>query len=533
MSSHFLISVSDQISEELTFPDLHSGFVSVACFGSTLNANKSTMIASPAAAATLLPPLAGVDETEKVHVTLPDAPSHEVSGMSPQQVWQWYNSHPLLIGFNYIPRYAVNFMEMWIEEKFDIVIIEEELSWAVQRGYNSLRTNIPMCLYEDDCEGLTSRINTFLDVCQRHNISVMLCPLDDCEFGGLIGKESLQEPIPRVHNSRAVGSPGRAVILDPSQWHRVESFIRYVIRTWGGDSRILLWDLWNEPGNSWEFTPTGTRVIDQHAQFEENALRLMELVFTWARQEYPLQPLSTSAWHVPDPFFDNIEEDSSPMIALSHPIDQRAMQLSDVITIHAYCGEALLRSILTKCSLYNKPLMLTEWMARHADSRFENLLPVLEEFQVGSYQWGLVAGRSQTYLPWPHVAEKFQDSQTWFHDVLNADGTAHDVEEMAILKNFSSTVQDRILARRGKKAVVQTKEPIIVHTTMPTIMASPTVTPTIRPAAHYRTPTPLDVMLMSAVVEIAAAQQQQHNGADCGITTSTVDLGDEHPNLLY
>ena len=489
------------------------------------------MIASPAAAATLLPPIGGVHE--KAH-SLPEGLTGEAAApMDPAQVWEWYNSHPLLIGFNYIPRTAVNFMEMWSPDTFHPEIIEEELGWAVERGYNSLRTNIPMALFEHDAVDLTRRINEFLDICQRHNISVMLCPMDDCEFGGVQSMD-IMDPISGVHNSRAMGSPGRAVILDPTQWHRVETYIRYMVRTWGGDSRVLLWDLWNEPGNSWEFTPTGTKVISRVTEFEENALRLMELAFQWAREEHPLQPLSTSAWHVPDPFLDNIEEDSSPMIALSHPIDQRAMQLSDVITIHAYCGQELLRSILTKCSIDNKPMMLTEWMARHAGSTFETLLPVLEEFQVGSYQWGLVAGRSQTYLPWPHVAEKFRDSTVWFHDVLNADGTAHDEEEMKFLEGFSSTVQDRILGKRGKKAYMEVvvkheATPIISNKAAPpNVVVVPTATMAFAPA-----PAPLDVF-MTAVVELAAAAQHEHQQAhqpECIATT--VDFGDEHPNLLY
>lgn len=160
--------------------------------------------------------------------------------------------------------------------------------------------------------------------------------------------------------------------------------------------------------------------------------------------------MTTSAWHVPDPFF----EVPGGVAPLAHPIDQRAMQLSDIVTIHAYCDAVMLKNIFRRASIMGKPILLTEWMARHVGSTFENLLPVLEEYNVGSYHWGLVQGKTQTNLAWPHVAQNFIGNKLWFHDVFNHDGTPHVESEAAFLKSFTAEVKSRALSgckRRHKK----------------------------------------------------------------------------------
>ena len=44
----------------------------------------------------------------------------------------------------------------------------------------------------------------------------------------------------------------------------------------------------------------------------------------------------------------------------------------------------------------NRPLLLTEFMARPMNSTFATNLPVLRRFGAWGYAWGLVQGRMQT-----------------------------------------------------------------------------------------------------------------------------------------
>ena len=53
-------------------------------------------------------------------------------------------------------------------------------------------------------------------------------------------------------------SPGKAVLSDPAQWGRLERYVKDILETFGEDERVLMWDLYNEPGN-WQ-----TREISFH-----------------------------------------------------------------------------------------------------------------------------------------------------------------------------------------------------------------------------------------------------------------------------
>jgi len=42
----------------------------------------------------------------------------------------------------------------------------------------------------------------------------------------------------------------RGIVLDPSQWGRLETYVQELLIAFGNADRILMWDLYNEPGNS-------------------------------------------------------------------------------------------------------------------------------------------------------------------------------------------------------------------------------------------------------------------------------------------
>ncbi len=70
-------------------------------------------------------------------------------------------------------------------------------------------------------------------------------------------------------------------------------------------------------------------------------------------------------------------------------------------------------------------------MARGNRSTFEGTLPIAKRYKVAAYNWGMVAGKTQTYLPWdswlnPYVG---REPTIWFHEVFCTDGTPYRVEE--------------------------------------------------------------------------------------------------------
>ena len=128
---------------------------------------------------------------------------------------EWHEREGWLVGFNYLPRTAVNWTELWQAETFDLPTIEQELAWARGIGLNALRTNLQFLVWQHDAAGLRARIDRFLGVAARSGIRVMLCPFDDCAFSGREPYPGRQDdPIPGVHNSGAAASPGRMVVRD-------------------------------------------------------------------------------------------------------------------------------------------------------------------------------------------------------------------------------------------------------------------------------------------------------------------------------
>jgi hypothetical protein len=278
------------------------------------------------------------------------------------------------------------------------------------------------------------RFNRFLEIAANNGLFVMPCPLDDCGFSGTPPHLGLQPaPIPHVHNSRAQASPGRHVVMDKTQWGAIQQYMEDIVGCFAEDKRVLLWDLYNEPGNCMIFSATGEHLFDE--RLEAFSLELMQKTFEWVRAIAPVQPLTVAGWHLPPSW-----EDQQTNLH-THPIDLAAFALSDVISFHAYCQPERLRLVLDNLDGYERPLFCTEWMARHAGSRIHDQLPIFAEYGVACYQWGLVNGRTQTHIPWPsameHLNGKGELSDIWFHDLLHPNGSPYDESEVALIAQLS------------------------------------------------------------------------------------------------
>ena len=83
-------------------------------------------------------------------------------------------------------------------------------------------------------------------------------------------------------------------------------------------------------------------------------------------------------------------------------------------------------------------MLCTEWLARHAESKMHEQLPLFKAEGIGCYQWGLVKGKTQTYIPWPEIKRIDNNyAARWFHDVFNENGVAYDPSEMELIKTLT------------------------------------------------------------------------------------------------
>lgn len=344
----------------------------------------------------------------------------------------WWDARPWVCGFNFLPSTAVNFLEMWHADTFDLATIERELGWAADIGFNAIRVNLHNLVWEHDRDGFLERLDGLMSVASRNGMDTVPCLFDDCGFGGAEPVYGCQPaPVPGVHNSRAVACPGRDSVIDPKKRPALETYVRDIIRSFRGDERVLFWDLYNEPGNRMEFVAGG---FSQYAgNLAVHSLSLMEDAFQWARMENPEQPLSVAAWTTPLP-----GEDVHPY---QTEIDRAALVHSDIITFHAYWQASQVARFIDYLSVLDRPMLCTEWMARAVDSRIDDQLQLFFDRNVGCFQWGLVRGRTQTHLPWPADLVKAHggsvDRDLWFHDLLFEDGRPYDPCETRLISHLT------------------------------------------------------------------------------------------------
>ena len=324
-----------------------------------------------------------------------------------EQAHTWYSEIDPIRGCNYLPRSAINSTEMWQASTFDPQTIRQELEWARRAGYNSVRVFVQFLVWQEDPDGLKLRLEQFLAIASGHEISTAPILFDDCAFAGkepYLGQQD--DPVLGVHNSGWTPSPGPSFVMDRSSWQALASYVRDIVGSFGSDERILFWDLYNEPGNS---------------RMGEQSMPLMEMAFTWARQAGPEQPLTVAVWR------------DGP--SYSGSMSKKMLALSDVISFHCY-GQKQMEEAIARCRSYGRPVICSEWLRRTTANTVSDTLPLFAREQVGWYNWGLVAGRTQTYLDWRSKAGDPVPT-TWQHDIFHADGTAYDAAEIEMIQQFT------------------------------------------------------------------------------------------------
>jgi len=92
----------------------------------------------------------------------------------------WYAQQPWLVGSNYVPKSAINQLEMWQETTFDPVEIDTEFTWAEDMGMNTMRVFLHDLLWQQDAAGFQKRIDKFLTIASRHHIRPIFVLFDSC-----------------------------------------------------------------------------------------------------------------------------------------------------------------------------------------------------------------------------------------------------------------------------------------------------------------------------------------------------------------
>jgi hypothetical protein len=333
----------------------------------------------------------------------------------------WYAKQPWLVGANYIPSNAINELEMFQAATFDPAINDRELGLAESIGMNTARVFLQDQLWQQDPEGFKHRLDVFLALAAKHHIRPMLVLFDSCwETNPHLGPQ--HPPIPGVHNSGWVQSPGKQRLMDPAVEPQLRSYVTGIVGAFANDSRVLAWDLWNEPDG---------RGGDAEVDLAAKVARVNELlprVFDWARSANPTQPLTSGVWT--GDWSGSPAESATSRIQLTQ---------SDILTFHNYSWPEEFEARVHQLEAYHRPILCTEYMARGAGSTFDGTLPVAKRLNVAAINWGLVAGKTQTWYPWDSWERPYTLSQPmiWFHEVFRHDGTPYRQHEVDLIRQLT------------------------------------------------------------------------------------------------
>jgi hypothetical protein len=205
-----------------------------------------------------------------------------------------------------------------------------------------------------------------------------------------------------------VQSPTSPEVVERAAWPRLRTYVQGVLERLGDDDRVLMWDLYNEPGNE---------------GLIGNALPLLREVFSWAREVDPSQPLTVGNWNR-DERFDGL--------------NAFAAANSDVVTFHSYEDAETVKRLIEQLQRSGRPIVCTEYLARTTDSHFETHLPIFQQAGVGCINWGLVVGRTQTHYAW-YSLPGTPEPTVWYHDIFLPDGSPYDEAEVEFIRRSTGT----------------------------------------------------------------------------------------------
>ena len=176
---------------------------------------------------------------------------------------------------------------------------------------NAMRVFLHNLMWEDDSSMFLQRTDAFLDIAEKHGIGILFVIFDSC-WNSDPNLGAQPEPIPYVHNSQWVQSPGEDIVNNDEEFLKLENYVTGVMTHYKSDYRVIGWDLWNEPDNS--------------GYSADHIATLLASVFAWARQLSPSQPLTSCLWT--GGRWDQHEKLNS--------LERLCIDESDVISFHNY-----------------------------------------------------------------------------------------------------------------------------------------------------------------------------------------------------
>jgi hypothetical protein len=370
---------------------------------------------------------------------------------SVDRVQAWYKSHSSSWkqGLNFIPSTAVNQIEMW--KTYDASTIQRELQWAADLHYNALRVFLHDVMYQEEGTVFLDKVDGFLTTAYNMGFTTILVLLEGIWDPYPQYTQQVLPPIPRVHNSRWVQSPGATILQNETAWEdKVKPYIQAIVQRFGHDTqRVLLFDIMDQPENAnvLSYGAMGTRIPATQAYYGTELDPLTKVTIIQKFIPQVLQwvhdvsvdrqvPITIADWGGTDldPTTTTPQQQSAAVW-----LQQVYLQNSDVITFHQYSTPNVVLAKLDELQTQfpGRPVILSSFMARDDGCTIEPLLGELYAQNVWALQWGWVSGKTQTIYnsnSWNQLYTSLPD--LWHHDMLWPNGTVYKESEKQYLLSF-------------------------------------------------------------------------------------------------
>ncbi len=352
-----------------------------------------------------------------------------------EKAWEWYNKQPWLRGCNFMGSDCNNRIDQWQEYGFEerFTTAERELELAASTGFNTIRLIMQFEVWDQEHAGFMKRLDRYLAAAYKCGISSMICFGNDC----MVPKdENYVEPALGLqklnwgyHGNRRysphgpLSSPGYSVLDEEDSAQRFYKMVHEIVSEYAKDPRVVIWDIFNEPGNS----RRGNMSMPHMIRF-----------FDIAREIDPMQPLTCA-----------------PYKNMTHgrtltEIEQKALELSDIISYHCYGNFENNIQVIENLRRYGRPLINTEWLNRITHNNVFEMFPLFYLERIGCYNWGFVAGLYQTYEPWENLWARYYkgeakdvDFTKWQHDLYRPSLRPYDPNEIELIKKYCKYADER------------------------------------------------------------------------------------------
>lgn len=171
---------------------------------------------------------------------------------------------------------------------------------------------------------------------------------------------------------------------------QARGYLKGIVGAFANDSRLLGWDLWNQPNNGGgNYKPTPHK--------NDYVARLLPQVFAWARSVDPAQPLTSGVW-IGEDWRDVSKRDATEKTLLTQ---------SDVLTFHDYNWPETFEQRARQMLSYGRPVICTEYT--------------------------------------------YDEPTQWFHEVFRGDGTPYRQAEVDLIKRLAPSPKGIVPATPAAK----------------------------------------------------------------------------------